>query len=164
MLRTVLGEVGSHGDEPAEVEVRCLRAAGRAAVVCIGHQNLIEDHAAHRSLAQAGAYVAFDTLGKDAYQSDSTRLELVLSMIEADRADRVLLSNDVSRDGYLFRATGGYGHLFASFLPALAAAGVDSATMRMMVRDNALRFLCGDDGSADRSRSVPASNGDRGDP
>jgi phosphotriesterase-related protein len=182
----VFGEVGSHGDEPAPAEARCLRATARAAVhtglsvsthadlghggqrqlellcdeglpperVCIGHQDLIDEPQVHRDLARAGAYVAFDTIGKAAYQPDSTRLRLVLNMIEAGHADRVLLSNDVSRDGYLSRETGGYGHLFTSFLPALAAAGVDAATIRMMVRDNPLRFLCGADGTGDGGTSA----------
>jgi phosphotriesterase-related protein len=49
----------------------------------------------------------------------------------------------VSRDGYLDRSTGGYGHLFSSFLPAVAHRDVDAATLRWLTHDNPLRFLTG---------------------
>ena len=55
----------------------------------------------HRELAAAGAYVAFDTVGKESYQSDRMRLRLLLALLEAGHADRVLLSCDISRHGYL---------------------------------------------------------------
>ena len=74
----------------------------------------------HRELAAAGAYVAFDTVGKESYQSDDERLRLLLALLEAGHADRVLLSCDISRHGYL-RQRGRPG-LRAS-LPVLPAAG-----------------------------------------
>ncbi|MET9497326.1 phosphotriesterase [Streptomyces sp. NPDC006552] len=114
--------------------------------VCLGHQDLLDDPAVHKELASRGAYVAFDTVGKESYQSDSTRLRLLLGLIEAGHADRALLSCDISRHAYLVSEGGqGYGHLFRSFLPRLRAAGVDDDLIDLMTRRNPLRFLTGAD-------------------
>ncbi|KOX30351.1 MULTISPECIES: phosphotriesterase family protein [Streptomyces] len=114
--------------------------------VALGHQDLLDDPAVHRRLAAEGAYVSFDTVGKNGYQSDETRLRLVLELIESGHADRALLSCDISRHGYLTDEGGtGYGHLFHSFLPALRKAGVDADTLDLITRRNPLRFLAGAD-------------------
>ncbi|WP_225828457.1 phosphotriesterase family protein [Streptomyces naphthomycinicus] len=172
----VIGEVGSHGEQPREQEARVLVAAARAATatglsvatharlgaggpgqldllvgaglpahrISIGHQDLLDAPAVHRELAASGAYVAFDTIGKRDYQSDETRLRLLLALLEAGHADRVLLSCDISRHRYLLREGGhGYGHLFRSFLPGLRARGVDDELIDLMTRRNPLRFLTG---------------------
>lgn len=110
----------------------------------IGHQDLLGDPGVHRELAASGAYVAFDTVGKSSYQSDDTRLRLLLALVEAGHADRALLSCDVSRHGYLRSEGGqGYGHLFAAFLPRLRAAGADDDLIDLLTRRNPLRFLTG---------------------
>lgn len=112
--------------------------------VSIGHQDLLDDPGVHRELAASGAYVAFDTVGKSSYQSDDTRLRLLLALVEAGHADRALLSCDVSRHGYLRSEGGqGYGHLFAAFLPRLRAAGADDDLIDLLTRRNPLRFLTG---------------------
>ncbi|MDX3854427.1 phosphotriesterase [Streptomyces sp. AK02-01A] len=112
--------------------------------ISIGHQDLLDDPAVHRELAASGAYVAFDTVGKESYQSDDTRLRLLLAALEAGHADRTLLSCDISRHGYLESEGGqGYAHLFRSFLPKVRAAGVDEDLIDLMTRRNPLRFLTG---------------------
>lgn len=128
---------------PAQLEV--LTATGLPPYrISVGHQDLLDDPAAHRELADQGAYVAFDTVGKESYQSDDTRLRLLLALLDAGHADRILLSCDVSRHGYLRSEGGqGYGHLFRSFLPKVRAAGVDEDLIDLMTRRNPLRFLTG---------------------
>lgn len=112
--------------------------------ISIGHQDLLDDPRAHRELAASGAYVAFDTVGKEGYQPDATRLRLLLALLEAGHADRTLLSCDVSRYGYLRTEGGqGYGHLFGGFLPALRAAGADDDLLDLLLRRNPVRFLTG---------------------
>lgn len=128
---------------PAQLEL--LMAEGVAPHrVAIGHQDLLDDPAVHRHLAATGAYVAFDTVGKQGYQDDAVRLRLLLALLEAGYADRVLLSCDISRHRYLTGAGGtGYGHLFRSFLPRARAAGVGDDLVDLITRRNPLRFLTG---------------------
>ncbi len=135
---------------PAQLEL--LTSAGLAPHrISVGHQDLRDDPVAHRELAAAGAYVAFDTIGKEHYQSDATRLRSLLALLEAGHADRVLLSCDISRHSYLTGTGGqGYGHLFRSFLPRVRAAGADEDLIDLMTRRNPLRFLTGGDDGGDR--------------
>jgi phosphotriesterase-related protein len=109
--------------------------------ISIGHQDLAPDAAEVRAVARRGAYVAIDTIGKEAFQSDGYRARLVAWLASAGHADRVLLSNDVSRDTYLFRPTGGYGHLFDSFLGLLRLAGLRDEDLDLILHDNPVRFL-----------------------
>ena len=110
--------------------------------ICLGHQDLTDDPVQHKRLAETGAYVAFDTVGKISYQPDEVRVRLVLALLEAGHAERILLSNDISRESYLRDRGGvGYSHLFRSFLPELREAGVDERTVRTIVEDNPKRFL-----------------------
>jgi phosphotriesterase-related protein len=110
--------------------------------ICLGHQDLIDDPDQHRTLAGAGAYVAFDTVGKESYQPDEVRLRLLLAMLEAGHEDRLLLSNDISREAYLKSRGGfGYGHLFDSFVPELRRAGVEDHTLTTILEENPKRFL-----------------------
>ncbi|MBW5482005.1 phosphotriesterase [Streptomyces bambusae] len=119
--------------------------------VCLGHQDLLDDTAAHRRLAAAGAYVAFDTVGKEHYRPDADRLRLLLALLDAGHADRILLSCDVSRRAYLQAAGGhGYGHLLRDFLPRARAAGVDEDLVDLMTRRNVLRFLTGSECDEER--------------
>ncbi|WP_019883963.1 phosphotriesterase family protein [Streptomyces purpureus] len=112
--------------------------------ICVGHQDLLDDPVTHKELAASGAYVSFDTIGKESYQSDGVRLRLLLGLIDAGHADRALLSCDISRHAYLRTEGGqGYGHLFGSFLPRLRAAGVEEETIDLLTRRNPLRFLTG---------------------
>jgi phosphotriesterase-related protein len=191
----VIGEAGSHGDEPSAQEVRTLTAAALAARatglsvathaqlgrggpaqlevltgaglaphrVSIGHQDLLDDAGVHRELAAEGAYIAFDTVGKENYRSDDARLRLLLALLEAGHAERALLSCDVSRHGYLGSEGGrGYGHLFRSFLPRLRAAGAGDDLVDLLTRRNPLRFLTGGDGGADSD--LAAGRAARGEP
>lgn len=136
---------------PAQLEL--LTGAGLAPHrICIGHQDLLNDPGVHQELAAAGCYLAFDTVGKENYQSDEVRLRLLSALLTAGHADRVLLSCDISRYGYLRSEGGqGYGHLFRSFLPRLRAAGADDELIDLLTRRNPLRFLTGADGSAGTS-------------
>ncbi|MFI8004894.1 phosphotriesterase [Streptomyces sp. NPDC086010] len=114
--------------------------------VGIGHQDLLDEPEVHREIAASGAYVAFDTVGKSSYAGDRTRLRLLLALLEAGHADRVLLSCDISRHGYLRDEGGqGYGHLFRTFLPQLRAAGADDDLVDLLTRRNPLRFLTGEE-------------------
>lgn len=110
--------------------------------VSLGHQDLLDDPAEHAQLASKGAYIAFDTVGKESYQSDDVRLRLIMALLEAGHGERILLSNDVSRHGYLHSEGGtGYRHVLSTFAQRLSQRGVDTNTLRLLYHDNPLRFL-----------------------
>lgn len=110
----------------------------------IGHQDLFADTAQHRAIAKAGAYVAFDTVGKASYASDSDRLDALCSLMDAGYGDRILLSNDISRHAYLSSEGGqGYRHVLTDFAQGLVARGADEDTLDLLYRRNPLRWLTG---------------------
>lgn len=112
--------------------------------VSLGHQDLCDDGRQHVDLARAGAYIAFDTVGKTGYQSDERRAELLLDLLEAGFERHLLLSNDISRDTYLRDRQGqGYGHVLGPFRRMLADRGVGADVLDLLYRANALRWLTG---------------------
>ncbi|MEW2354786.1 aryldialkylphosphatase [Spirillospora sp. NPDC029432] len=172
-LPGVIGEIGTWGEAPTAAEERCLRAAAQAARysglavathgragltqleiltaaglpphrVAVGHQDLVDEPAAHRKIAEAGAYVSFGSLGLAAGDPEALdrRVRNVMEFLDGGHADRLLLSTGVSRMTQITRYGGtGFGYLFETFLPALRAAGADEAALRAIVRDNPLRWL-----------------------
>ncbi|GAA3226911.1 aryldialkylphosphatase [Actinocorallia longicatena] len=167
VLPGVIGEIGTWGDQPTEREERVLRAAAQASVesglpiathgraglaqlellmaegvsperVAVGQQDLVEDPAVHRKIAETGAYVSFGNLALSSPESARAAVDL----IEAGHASRLLLSGGLSRMEQLRHYDGpGYGVLFTGVLPALRAAGVDEETLELVTRTNALNWL-----------------------
>lgn len=161
----VIGEVGCWGPEPTPVEERCLVAAARAALqsrlpvathgrntlalleillgqnlpgsrVAVGYAGT--DAGAARKIAEAGAYVSLGVLGLGADQA----ARIALGLIEDGHAERLLISTGLSRVGQLRRYGGpGYAHLFHALLPRLREAGTGEDTIRLITRDNPLRWL-----------------------
>lgn len=110
--------------------------------ILIGHQDLCPSLEEVLFLAQQGAYVGIDTIGKTRYVPDQQRVLFVKTLIEAELADRVLLSCDISRNSYL-RKRGGqsYAYLLRVFLPILLAEGIAPSTIQQMIEENPRRFL-----------------------
>ncbi|KAB2349755.1 phosphotriesterase family protein [Actinomadura rudentiformis] len=174
-LPGVIGEIGTWGEAPTEAEERCLRAAARAARysglpvatygrpgvsqleiltsagldparVAVGQQDRVDDPAAHRKIAELGAYVSFGSLGLagDDAAALGGRVRAVMELLEAGHGERVLLSTGVARMTQVQRYGGtGYAYLFETFLPALRTAGADDATLRTITHENPLRWLAG---------------------
>jgi phosphotriesterase-related protein len=100
--------------------------------VAIGHLGNLNDPNVyvHKTLCRRGAYIGFDRQGGG--RGDDQVVPLVMKLIEAGFADRVLLSGDAFR---------GYGRVMTAFVPKLKAAGVDDATVQRITVDNPRRFL-----------------------
>jgi phosphotriesterase-related protein len=87
--------------------------------VIIDHVDL--DHVEHlRFIAERGAFLGFDTIGKSRYRDDTVRLELLCAMMVAGFEDQIVLSHDISKADYL-KTNGGHGyvHLLGNFIPRL---------------------------------------------
>lgn len=111
--------------------------------VVIGHMGgLIDPEAAvHKTIASRGAYVGFDRLGGGP-EADGQKVPMVMAMLDAGHADRVLLASDFASAGDI-QANGGpgYAKTITQFVPMLREAGVDDETLYTLTVENPLRFL-----------------------
>jgi phosphotriesterase-related protein len=131
------------GGTMAREQVELLRTAGaNLGKVAIGHLDLRDDVDYHVEIARSGAFIQYDTIGKEQYQPDSVRLRLTLDMLARGYADHLMLACDISRSAYLRRRGGyGYRYLLTDFVPRLREAGVDEPTINTLLIDNPRRFL-----------------------
>lgn len=108
--------------------------------VVLGHQDLRPDKDSHVALARRGAFIAYDTIGKESYQPDAVRVELIVHMLEQGLGEHVLLATDITRQSHLQQHGGrGYGFLLTNFAAQLRAAGVSDAELEQMLVHNPRR-------------------------
>jgi phosphotriesterase-related protein len=99
--------------------------------VVIGHLGNLVDPAVyvHKAICRRGAYVGFDRQGGN---GDAQQVPLVMALLEAGFADKLLFSADASR---------GYGKTLTVFVPKLKAAGAPDDVLHRIMVDNSRRFL-----------------------
>ena len=105
------------------------------------HTQAEPDVTLHLELAQRGAWLEYDAIGSDQF-SDERFVDLIQRVLAAGFGNQLLLSHD--RGWYDPSKPGGgtpqpYTVLTQRFLPKLAAAGVDPATIRQLTHDNPFR-------------------------
>lgn len=97
------------------------------------------DFALNLAVAARGAWIEYDHVGRS---DDAGILSLVARVIDAGYGGQLLLSHDL---GWFDPAQPGggvprpYTHLNTVFLPKLAMAGIDAATIRGLTHDNPFR-------------------------
>ncbi len=96
------------------------------------------------AIAKAGARIGIDHIGSTDpfYLDDSERVALVVRLIEAGYADRIILSS--SATGMAFGEPGNdlpYSHVLTRFVPMLEAAGVSREQIDQMLITNAAQLL-----------------------
>lgn len=104
------------------------------------HAQNEEEFAINLAMARRGAWIEYDGIGGG--KSDEFYVERVVRMLDAGYGDQVMLSMD--RGWYDPAQPGGgvprpFTYLSEVFLPKLAAAGVDDATIRKLTCDNPFR-------------------------
>ncbi len=118
--------------------------------ICIGHMSTIklEDDPPGETLktvAKAGAFIGFDTVGHQMSQShipERQKVSRVLQILEAGYEDQVMLSSDFAQAFNLKANWGsGYSSVVNQFVPKLRHAGVKDATLHKILVDNPRRFL-----------------------
>lgn len=117
----------------------------------LGHMDLVEDLDYHRAVLRRGAYVQYDSLGREYYTEelgglhyghDSWRVRFLGQLVEEGYADRLLLSQDVGFKMDLRRYGGnGYSHVLTWIVPMLERAGVGQAAISRMLVENPRRVL-----------------------
>lgn len=110
--------------------------------VVIGHCDLKDNLDNMLKMIDQGAYVQFDTIGKNNYYPDEKRILMLKALSARGLLNRVMLSMDTTRRSHL-KANGGLGfsYLVDTFVPMLLDAGLSQSDVDLMLRDNPNRFF-----------------------
>lgn len=110
--------------------------------VVVGHCDLKDNLDNILRMIDLGAYVQFDTIGKNNYYPDEKRIGMLHALRERGLLNRVMLSMDITRRSHL-KANGGtgYGYLLTSFIPQLRHCGFSQVDVDVMLRDNPSQFF-----------------------
>lgn len=126
-------------------QLRLLRSEGvDPGRVIIGHCDMVLDQDYHRAIAEAGAWVQFDTIQAEPDHVLDRTVAAISALVEAGFEDRILLSQDICLVSQ-FRAMGGsgYGYILREFRGRLIAAGLGEATIERFLVTNPARALTG---------------------
>ncbi|MEP6798288.1 MAG: aryldialkylphosphatase [Lapillicoccus sp.] len=112
--------------------------------VMVAHLDRNLDPVLHAEIADRGAFLGYDTIGRTKYHSDAAVLRLIEEVGSLGHGSQILLGTDVGRRTMLRAYAGGPGMdvLGRTFVPRLRrelGAAVEQATMV----DNPRRFLAG---------------------
>jgi phosphotriesterase-related protein len=122
-----------------------LEAAGaKPEHIAIGHVCCLDDPKAMiaQQIAKRGAFVGFDRVTIQSIISDEKRVAMVMALIDAGHADRLLIASDFAV-GRALKQRGGPGiaQAWTVFGPMLLKAGLPEAMLRSIMIDNPRRFL-----------------------
>lgn len=110
--------------------------------VAIGHTCCLDDPQAEviKGIAKRGAWVGFDRMNRnEEFVSDEKRVKMLLLLLEAGFANRLLLSSDFTGSRTMEGPL--YGRTKTVFAPKLAQAGVRPDVLHGILYDNPRRFL-----------------------
>jgi predicted metal-dependent phosphotriesterase family hydrolase len=113
--------------------------------VVVGHCGTYPFPEYHRAIAERGAFVQFDWVGRGHFAWDiQQNVDWVMRLVRAGFISQILLSHDVCMKSHL-KAYGGAGYDFvpARFPSYLMAAGLDAGEVRSILVDNPRRALTG---------------------
>ena len=110
--------------------------------VVIGHVDLTGNVEYILEIIYSGAYVEFDTIGKNNYLSDEIRIKMLKEIEKRDLIDRVFLSLDITRKSNMKYNGGiGYNYIFEEFIPKLKEIGIKDKSIEKMIRYNPQNFF-----------------------
>jgi len=114
--------------------------------IVIGHCDSHPQLKHWREIVRRGAYVEADFLGMSftplERAGEPKVVELISTLLNEGFEKQILLSHDVCHDSQLTSYGGnGYTYLQKTFLPRLAAAGVNAATIKTITVENPARLL-----------------------
>lgn len=110
--------------------------------VTVGHCDLKDNLDNILRMIDFGAYVQFDTIGKNNYYPDEKRIAMLHALRDRGLLHRVMFSMDITRRSHL-KANGGngYDYLLTTFVPQLRQSGFSQADVDTMLRDNPSQFF-----------------------
>jgi phosphotriesterase-related protein len=118
--------------------------------VALSHCDQLIEPEWHARIAERGAFLSFDTFGAEfTYESDgsrepldSERIACIARLLDAGRADQLLISHDICSRLQLHRLGGvGYDHILRNVVPALREAGAAASDIDAMLFANPRHFL-----------------------
>ena len=112
-----------------------------ASRIVIGHLgNLVDANVqVHKAICRRGAFVGFDRQGGP---GDAQQVPMVMALLEAGFADRLMFAADTSSANQMKRNKGdGYAKTLTVFVPKLKAAGASDEVLHAIMVDNPRRFL-----------------------
>lgn len=110
--------------------------------VVIGHVDLSGNLDYVLKMLDQGVYVEFDTIGKENYQPDALRVEMLKGIEQRGLIDKVFLSMDITRKSNMKYMNGiGYSYLLDTFVPMMKEAGISENAIEKMLIRNPLEFF-----------------------
>lgn len=133
-------EAGAHAAEAVRLICDCGLAPKRILVCHADRQ--AEDYAIHEAIADTGAYLEYDTIGRLKYHSDEAEIRLIRHMLDCGHEDRLLLSLDTTAARLAaYGGEIGLDYLLRVFLPALKSAGVPEQSIQNITQNNPMRVF-----------------------
>lgn len=110
-----------------------------SAILC--HLDRNPDRYLHRDIAQTGAFLVYDGIGRTKYWPDSVIIDLILEMLQAGFVDQLMLAMDCATRSIWRHYGGGPGldYLLKSFVPRLRQVGVSENDVEKMLVGNPAR-------------------------
>ena len=110
--------------------------------VIVGHTDENVDIRNLVSLAERGAWVQFDTIGKEHYILDETRADLAVALKESGLLGHLLISQDRNRKPMLRKYGGpGYSDVINRFIPLLLEKGLTDMDVKRLTVNNPSKAL-----------------------
>jgi phosphotriesterase-related protein len=110
--------------------------------VIVGHADSYLRLDYHEAIAERGAYVQYDGIGRSHIYPDKKRVSMLAEMIGRGHVERLLLSTDRCWRSDLHAYGGlGYDHILVNFIPMLKEAGISDEQVDIMTVENPKRVL-----------------------
>jgi phosphotriesterase-related protein len=110
--------------------------------VIVGHTDENVDVRNLFKLVKRGAWIQFDTIGKQHYLLDETRADLAVALKKKGLLGHLLLSHDRNRKPFLRKYGGpGYIDIIERFIPLLLEKGLSKGDVRLITVENPAKAL-----------------------
>lgn len=107
--------------------------------IVISHADRNPDWFVHRDVAQTGAFMQYDCMGRIKYFPESTIVELLRKMFDLSVGSQILLGGDNARRSYWksYGGNPGMSYVLRSFLPRLKREGFSDEQIERLSTHNA---------------------------
>lgn len=109
--------------------------------VILSHIDLSGNIKYMKILLDKGVNIAFDTIGKNNYQPDESRVKWLKELCESGYSEQIVISMDITRKSHFGENGGlGYSYLIDEFLPKLVEAEISEKYIENILYNNVKRI------------------------